>query len=538
MKFHSRLASRVDQRDEQRPVWAHRSAFPAAAPERPRGARARRITDGHGPLLPERRWSRAGGGVRLLSSALLLAVFVFAQAAQATAMANIVRSSCSETSNKLRYDCSFETDLATTVRVEWDDGTTVRSTPPSAFGLHHHFRLVGMRAGVVVRWRAQTNTKLALGGSTATGSFTTLSLDTAEQAALTILPAMGGHTVQSVLFPADCGGPTAPPNQMLFIADPGGQVVWYQDPSTETGGGSIGALNVTEHGTILAIHHNDIVEYTLEGDLVTHLDQGVDFTGIVHHDVFRRGDRLFALSSVDVLLSDGTDQQYDGVLVFDGSGLIDSWDASELYIPAISAGAYDPSTDCYSDSDCTHTNALWVGRDDTWTMSLRTPGRVIQVDGDPASPTYGQLLWDLDGQGVTGDFALVSSATIDTTFEGQHNVQFLPNGKLLMWDNEFQPHPGAGASTGMSRGLEIRLVGGYAAITHEYNTWSSGALCFSRGSTFKIDGPHGNVLTTCADGNTIQEVDSMGRTLWEAQTSCSGTPLSGVPYRTIPIELP
>ena len=82
------------------------------------------------------------------------------------------------------------------------------------------------------------------------------------------------------------------------------------------------------------------------------------------------------------------------------------------------------------------------------------------------------------------------------------------------------------------------MIGSVAAITQEYNTWSSGSLCSSRGSAFKIDGPNGNVLTTCADDNTIQEINSMGMTLWEAQTSCNGATLTGLPYRTIPMELP
>jgi hypothetical protein len=91
---------------------------------------------------------------------------------------------------------------------------------------------------------------------------------------------------------------------------------------------------------------------------------------------------------------------------------------------------------------------------------------------------------------------------------------------------------------GTSRGLEIQFVGSTAVITQEYSTTLPVAACSSRGSAFKVGGPRGNVLTTCADSNTIQEIDSVGTILWEANTSCRGVAIAGQPYRTIPIELP
>ena len=479
-------------------------------------SRARKVVGGDAPVR-----------IILLVTALTIAVPMSAAAAVASVPANIMLSGCSSTANKLRYDCTFETDVVTRVTVQWSDGTTVRSAPPSAPGFTHHFRLVGMRAGVLVNWWAFADSAVLTPGMMATGSFVTLALTGAEQAILTIIPAAGGYRVQNVLFPADCSDATG--NQMLFIADPRGEIVWYEDPASVTGGGPVVALNVTERGTILAIHNRDIVEYTLEGDLVTHFAAGVDFTDPLHHDVFRRGNSLFALHQVWVPTSVGP-QQYDGVTVFDSTGLVGQWDSSALY---------DPTADCYALNDCMHTNALWVGLDGNWTMSQRTPGRVIQVDGDPLSATYGQLVWELDGQGASGDFAIASAVTTDLTFEGQHNVQLLPNGKLLMFDNEFTPTPGGGAGTGDPiRGLEIQLVGETALITHEYDTGMVGVACQSRGSAFKVDGPDGNVLTTCTDSNTIQEIDATPTVLWEANTACANVPIAGQPYRTIPIELP
>jgi len=528
--------SRVDRRSTDRTPWKRSVKFLSISQENLLGSRADTLDGKFKPsCLRARRLTGRGAPVRtlLLVTALALAVPALAGAA------NIVSSSCSATNdNKLRYDCTFETDAATSMAVEWDDGTTVRSAPPGAIGFTHDFRLVGMRAGSVVNWTAETDAMLVTPGSTVTGSFMTETLSRHEWAALTLVSVGAGYSVQNVLFPADCGTPVLPPNQMLFIADDAGGVVWYQDPASETGGGQIVALNFTERRTILAIHGEDIVEYTLEGDLVTHFEKGVHFTDTVHHDVFRRGDHLFALSSEMIEIDDDISQQYDGVLVFDSNGLVDEWDSSGLYDPFDPTVGIDPSTDCYTELDCRHTNALWVGRDDTWTMSQRMPGRVIQVDGDPSSATFKQVLWDLDGQGASGDFEIVSSVSLDKTFEGQHNVQFLPNGKLLMFDNEFEPHPGSGLGTGIARGLEIRLVGSHAIITDEYNTWRSGAECSSRGSAFKVDGPSGNVLTTCTERNTIKEIDSTGFPLWEANPSCNGATIAGQPYRAIPIELP
>jgi len=448
-------------------------------------------------------------------------------------VANIVSASCAMTSNKLRYDCTFETDLLTTLNVEWDDGTTVRSAAPSAPGLVHDFRLVGMRAGAVVHWKAWADSRIPSLGSMATGSFTTSALSGAELSSLAIVRSDRGHKVQNILFPADCSGGSGPGNQMLFIADHTGAVVWYQDPSIETGGGQIAALNVTDRGTILAIHGRDIVEYTLEGEVVTHLVHGVDFSNPVHHDVFRRGNRLFALHYMSVADLNGNEQRYDGVTVFDASSIVDQWDLSSLY---------DPVMDCYETNDCVHTNALWVGHDGSWTLSQRTPGRVIQIDGDPTSATYGQLLWELDGQGVNGDFTIASSSAgiRDWTFEGQHNVQFLSNGNLLLFDNEFVPHPRPGAGTGNAvRALELQFRGSSVVLLREYDTGMfGGSACPTRGSAFKIDWPGGNVLTTCSDSNRIQEIAPSGTLLWEASTSCPSATLTGQPYRTIPVEFP
>lgn len=460
---------------------------------------------------------------------LVLFAPVSAGAVYATGTANIVASSCVSTTNKLRYDCTFTTDVETTVTVSWDDGTTARSVPRSEPGLAHDFRLVGMQAGVVVNWMARASSVVVTGGATATGSFTTSSLTGAERSALTV-GVSGGHGVQSILFPADCSGGGGARNQTLFIADDTGAVIWYEDPSPVTGGGQIVALNFTDRRTILAIHGSDIVEYTLEGDLVTHLAAGVDFTNSVHHDVFRRDSRLFSLSSVTVNIGKGVTQQYDGVMVFDRTGLVQQWDSSALY---------DPAADCYDPNDCMHTNALWVGQDSSWTMSQRTAGRVVQVDGDPFSATYGQVVWELDGQGIDGNFSIASAVSTDLTFEGQHNIQILPDGELLLFDNEFDPYPAPGAGMGDPvRGLEIRLVGTTAVITAEYDTGRSGSACNSRGSAFKVKGSGGNVLTTCTDSNLIQEIDSTGTVLWEASTACSVGAVIDQPYRTIPIELP
>ena len=109
-----------------------------------------------------------------------------------------------------------------------------------------------------------------------------------------------------------------------------------------------------------------------------------------------------------------------------------------------------------------------------------------------------------------------------------------------MFDNEFTPSSGLGAPTGDPiRGLEIQLVGETALITHEYDTGMAGVACQSRGSAFKVEGPDGNVLTTCADNNTIQEIDATPTVLWQANTACTGAvPIVGQPYRAIPIELP
>ncbi len=157
---------------------------------------------------------------------------------------------------------------------------------------------------------------------------------------------------------------------------------------------------------------------------------------------------------------------------------------------------------------------------------------VLKIAGDPLAPDFGQVRWVLPGSPVSpwwdaGDMVLTSDVTDDLTFEGQHHPSILPDGRMLLFDNERSP--------GESRTLVLDLdpVEGTADIVE---SWELGRLCPIQGSAFPLE--NGNVLATCASSTTFYELaPGVPEPVRTINPRCSGGFFFGYVPRAIPISL-
>jgi arylsulfate sulfotransferase len=195
-----------------------------------------------------------------------------------------------------------------------------------------------------------------------------------------------------------------------------------------------------------------------------------------HHDIFeitkgpRAGDLLVAVDRI------GADTVGDFVIEIDRTGaLIDTWDLRQVLDMSRSVILKNPS-------DWLHMNAvLYDDRDDTLVISGRNQG-VAKVGRDHAlrwilAPHQGWGPAGVSGDGPdTSDYLLMAvsaagrpypeevqqgTANVDggRTFDwpwGQHSIELLANGDLLLFDNGFN-RLFQGRLAGFSRAVEYRI---------------------------------------------------------------------------------
>jgi hypothetical protein len=155
---------------------------------------------------------------------------------------------------------------------------------------------------------------------------------------------------------------------------------------------------------------------------------------------------------------------------------------------------------------------------------------VASVDGDPTSPTFGDVQWVIQGDPTdaawVSDYTVTSSIGVTPTFEKQHNAHLLPDGRLTVFDNRR-------AISEPSRVIAMELddVAGTADITESFEL---PLHCDFQGGAWRTDA--GNPIGTCAQTRTGYEFDvASGLATWTMQTSCSAGISTYVP-RLVPIE--
>jgi len=414
--------------------------------------------------------------------------------------------------NALRFDCDVEltVDAAATLTF-WPAHTAqgaasrVITSQPAAT---HTLTAWGLYAETTYEWRIEAASQ------TAEGVLTTDPLPAHLEAEISI-DRPGVSTLSGIAFPFACGV-----QGWLVATDPDGEMIWYESVTELAGfanGGIVGFNPADEDGILSAVvARSTVVEFDRAGNHIMTLTRGIDFDKRVHHDSFRKNGLTFVLNA-DVYDFGGDDYVLDGVYVFDGPGQpIASWSLADHVDPtgAVTGGAGYWWADFPNSDDFSHANSVWVDDDDNWLVSLRHQNTVIKVNGDMASPDFGEILWSLTGTGATleGDFDLGSAIPTDyIDFVGQHHAQLTSAGTLLMLDNMGDP--------GSSRAVEISLdePGLTADLIGE---WDMEARCAVQGGAFEL--PSGNVLATCATAKRFREFDRGGDLVWEMEVACPG----------------
>lgn len=463
----------------------------------------------------------------------------------------ITGTSCTvQADNVLRYNCASTTDVSADSWVRFCQGSSCsplsRTSTVATGGTSHAMTMYNLRAGTTYTWQGVAST----GGTPVYGpvnTFTTGSLPP-ELSALSFSVSGSPGPLVNVLFPfAHQYNTTTPDYDWLVITDTSGYIVWYLDPSLDTGSDlRISGLSITrpDHHVLAILGNHFVAEYAFTGELLRLYchDEGSGlclnsvaadavFGNYVSHDVTLANGKIWVLNSSNQDVDD-TEHHCDGTddvspAIVDGVYGFDVTDDS-LDVDWLSSTVLDVSyADCtggpgYWDllglvgNDVTHANSLFIDANDGMTISLDKWHEVIYVDGDLGSGTFGDLMWTLAGAAAdTSDDFTRTGTLYDDDFGDQHNVFWTQDATLLLYDNH------RGTTGGYARGIELDVdfTYGTTEILNEYNM---GVTDVTGGSAFDLL-PSGNVLVTSPvdhEYTYFKEFSATNTVVWSMTMHC------------------
>ena len=493
-------------------------------------------------------------------------------------------SACAQQAdNTLRFDCTVTTNAPSDVYIQFGKDTTLacesgRVTPTSLNKNTHTITMYGMKPSTTYDWKAHA---VPAGGGTAvygTCGHTATGAVPADAglSSLIITPDGAADDVHNFLTSYGCDlDPSDPAARDAFIiVDEDGEIIRYQEPLAGMIGmtwtdpnlppvlEAIGMSRPTKRITGI-VNHDIIVEYDLSGNLLhaicrdegTTYCPGTDYTPdlffdedvYVHHDVQIVNNMLFALNAREVEVADAGDcdgdlnfaeNQYmilDGVYGFDLAGptLEVEWDWTDAASMTMDYTARATDPDCLNGywytspsyqlrgSDVLHTNSLWVDVAEQWMLSSKAEHDVFSIDRDEYSGTYNDVIGQIDGDGVDGDWTFGSSPTYPVAFNGQHAAHWGTLGDLVLFDNH-------SSSSGPTRGVVYSLDDGTMEIDaiEQYTMLDLGPstiYCPFGGSAWQTLG--GNAFLTCpqTSGHAIfNEFDGSDSVIWTVELECDG----------------
>lgn len=520
----------------------------------------------------------------IVSSPRLTAIVVVALAYAPSAHALTVSSTgcVVQAGNVLRYDCPITTDGAAEVWLEFCEGATCstynmaspKKTLASADTVP--VTMFGIKSNTTYRWRAAAKQGGVTVRTLPPVNITTGSLPF-EVDDLTISTWGTAAQISNVTFNFACADGGVADQDWIVTADKSGNVIWYEEPALTLGVNTlVKGLNVARPSKdVLAIYG---LEYLVQVDRDGTVERlycrdagGGDcgeaavpkdgvFADYVHHDLFRLpgSPLLYALTAeTEYVSNDDNCPPYganhpiviDGVIVINTStdAVVAEWQTSDFYSPGYGDATCPTAPGSCSNGyfgalvpgcDWSHSNSIWVDAGLQWTISHKKWNRLISVDGDSGSTTYLDVDWELEGDGLGGDFALFSTPSYTDTFNDQHAAMWTGDDTTMVFDN----HSGAGDP----RGIEIDWSTGDADIINEYVMEDStgGPLDCSTGGTVQSIQPGGNVVTFCVDDDgtattvdpTFNEFDGSNNLVWGMKVTCgtAGARDSAPSYRGYP----
>lgn len=311
---------------------------------------------------------------------------------------------------------------------------------------------------------------------------------------------------------------------VAVVITPDGEVVWYQraTPGTEDSEHLFG-VSWTEDNTVLVGYHGGVTEVGWMGDIRFRVDRFVDFTENIHHDAFKRNGHIYVLFHENVSFH-GETYSMDGLVIFDDEGVtVADWRLQDVFQPPAPQNV--PGV-----IDYTHSNAVFVAEDGDILLSIRHLSAVAKIDGDLTSPDFGQIIWRLGGDENNADFGtdflLDGPPAKENSFAFQHNVHWLPDGRMAMFDNR-----AVGVQDSRLLVLDVDETTMVAEIDDAYDL---GKHCRYQGSAWHT--AQGNPVATCAPANELYEFTAgvHDEPVYEAVVYCAGGSDTFIP-RFVPV---
>ena len=428
-----------------------------------------------------------------------------------TTSSGSIEASCSwHEGNQLRIACtaSLGEPEPLTLRVDIP-GEPARTYTRDA-AVAHEVRIFDLPTDTTLTWEASTPSARAEGyavtGSGPPGTHVALEPVAGE-------PFREESVVERLLIPWGCGIG----DDYLVITDGLGRLRWYH--SIERNG--LDALALSDRGTILAVFgRSTLLEIGLEGDVRRLLGEREGIELPLHHDVASRHGQTLAINA---RLVEGTDRLHyisDGLYELGDPGEeapppTDVWHLASVMDPT---GLSSPVGENYWGNalrgiDFGHANSIDVDARGRWLISFKYLDTVMAIDGDPASPARGQILWQLVGGelGVTGDaLALTAANGQRPGFEYPHHARWVGPDRITLFDN---------GRAGASRVVEIAIdeEAGEAVLQR---SWGVGARCPILSSGYLLEG--GTMVATCTSAQQLLEFDAEGELRRRAQLACAG----------------
>lgn len=261
-----------------------------------------------------------------------------------------------------------------------------------------------------------------------------------------------------------------------------------------------------------------LVEVTQRGDVVRELPQGPTGGRLIHNDVVStaRNTLLFLADDWRTV----RDTVVNGVAVWEwypeASSTVKRWSSFDKLDPSRDRGPR------YRPDDWLHANSLSIGPRENLLVSFHFLNQVISISAD-----YKSLEWRLGG--------IKATIPVDDPFSGQHNVQEVQSGRIVMFDNGFERN-----SERYSRAVEYEITGSQARKVWEWrpvrDNWAKAigaAWRMQNGNTFVAFGVTKDVPIGSTGPIEVYEVTPGGTVVWhlevggKVRSMYRATPLQG-----------
>ncbi len=440
---------------------------------------------------------------------------------------DVVAASCAlQADNALRAECTITRDGEGPVALQLN-GPGFRATrllESTSDATEHAIDLWGMLPNTTYSWVA-TAGGLTVEGELRTGSPPiSLSGSTGGDAATATIDGMLVRSCSDTDY-------------LVVYSPRGDDIVWYEDLSTHASDrAAVYGYHWAEDDTVVvATTRDEVIVLGADGSLQLRASlSALGVEGLLHHDIYKANGYVYALFAYEV-----DDCILDGVAVIDGdgslAGVVDLGTTFEPPRCSAGGGGGGPGPGGgywgrdLDGEDVSHANSVYVDPTGELVVSFRFFDTVIGLDGDPTSPTFGELRWALEGEDgaeYESSFSLESDVTPDASFQANHCAQFAPTGELTVFDN---------GNSGLSRALviDLDLGAGVADITEVYEP---GLTCGVQSAIYK-HAEDGSVLLTCATEPWFAEFDEgSAAPRWTYAPSCSGMGPGGMIPRGIPVN--